>query len=369
MSGAVTTGDGLPVLVPKEPTGSQGPGTPETPAPEGPAVPEAPADRDEDKRRRRAIALLLLLLALLTLLIGIAIWYFLFRQPIPLPVPTVVDLPAYTTAMYGADGPVGVASSPDGSRIYVAQSGGDHVVLIFDAAGNQVGRAEPPASTGSEHVPVWLALDPLTSQLYVSDRPKGQVYVYDADGGYMHTFTATVPIPGWQPMGLAFDTAGNLYVADLAGPNRRVEKYDRSGNLVQTFGEADHLNFPNGVAVDAKGNVIIADSNNGRLMAYRPDGTLLAQVGRGVGVGELGMPRGVAIDGRERIYIGDTTAQAIEVMQLDDGSAPSIQHLGLLGGPGIEDGRFTYPNGVAVDGRGRIYVSDTGNDRVQLWSY
>jgi tripartite motif-containing protein 71 len=363
MSGITTTGEGLPVPVTDEtPPEAQG-------APEGP-TPEAPADEERDRRRRRwAILLLLLLLSLLAILLGIAIWYFLFRQPIVIPPPNLVDLPGYTTSVYGADEPIGVAVSPDGSRIYVAQSAGDRTVAIFDAAGNRIGTAEPPASTGPEHVPVWVAIDPLTSQVYVSDRPTGQVFVYDADGGYMRAFTLTVAIPGWQPMGLAFDTAGNLYVADLAAANARVEKFDRDGNLLQTFGEGDRLWFPNGLAVDAAGNVFVADSNNGRLMAYRPDGTALAQVGRGVGVGELGMPRGVTIDGRARLYIGDATAQGVSVMQFVDGDAPEIQNLGFLGGPGIEDGRFTFPNGVSVDGRGRIYVSDTGNSRVQLWSY
>lgn len=415
MSGVTVTGDGLPVRTPRPPAESQAPRSGEPPAAEEP---------EQEKRRRRAMLLLLLLLSLLVLLTGIALWYFLFRQPIPLPLPTVIDLPGYTTSIYGSTTPIGVATSPDGSRIYVAQSGGDRTVAIFDARGNRVGVAQPPVSSGDEHVPVWLAIDPITSQLYVSDRPAGEVYVFDQDGGYMHSFALAVPIGGWQPIGLAFDAAGNLYVADLAAARARVEKFDRSGNLVQTFGEADRLSFPNGVAVDKAGNVIVADSNNGRLLAYRPDGTALAQVGRGVGVGELGMPRGLAIDGRGRIYVGDTTAQGVLVFGLAVGqtatdqpapgshsgpipvgyfggrtyvrgataqalpappggtSPPSAEsgspaqatgaifdYLGFIGGPGVEDGRFTFPNGVAADGRGRIYVSDTGNNRIQIWSY
>lgn len=399
MAGIVVTGDGRPLVAPPSPAADE------------------PGD---ERRRRRAVLLLLLLLSLLLLLAGIAVWYFLFRQPITLPLPTVIDLPGYTTSIYGSTTPIGVASSPDGSRIYVAQSGGARAVAIFDASGNRLGLAQPPASTGAEHVPVYLAIDPLSGQLYVSDRPTGKVFVYDRDGGYMHELALAAPIAGWQPIGLAFDAAGSLYVADIAALNPRVEKFDRAGNLVQTFGEGDGLSFPNGLAIDKVGNVIVADSNNGRLLAYRPDGTALAQVGRGVGVGELGMPRGVAIDGRGRIYVGDTTAQGVLVFGLvtsppdasdapsgaapvgyfggrtyvrgtaaqglpvpGEGSSPTsagsggstqatgatFDYLGFIGGPGIEDGRFTFPNGVAVDGRGRIYVSDTGNNRVQIWSY
>lgn len=358
MSGLVTTGEGLPVTTPEAPAPADVPTSP-------PPIEETP---ERDKRRRRAIYLLLLLLSLLIVLIGIVIWYFLFRQPIVIPPPNLIDLPGYSTSIYGADGPMGVAANPDGSRIYVAQTGGDRSVAIFDASGTLVGNATPPEATGAEHVPVWLALDPLSSELYVSDRPTGEVYVFDRDGAYIRTFAPVTPIAGWQPLGVAFDKDGNLYVADLASINPRVEKFDRSGNLLQTFGEADRMSFPNGVAVDAAGNVFVADSNNGRLLAYRPDGTLIAQVGRGVAQGELGMPRGVAVDGRGRIYVGDTTAQGVAVMQLNSGTG-QLESLGFLGGPGIEDGRFTFPNGVAADGRGRLYIADTSNNRIQLWSY
>jgi sugar lactone lactonase YvrE len=123
------------------------------------------------------------------------------------------------------------------------------------------------------------------------------------------------------------------------------------------------------VAVDQHGNVFVADSNNGRLMAYRADGTFLANLGRGSGQGELGLPRGVAVDGKGWVYVGDVTAQGVSVFRLSEGESPAFEFLGFVGGPGNADGRFAYPNGVATDGRGRVYVSDTGNDRIQLWSY
>jgi DNA-binding beta-propeller fold protein YncE len=360
MTGMSATGEGA-IPVPADLP------VPEAEEPPSPAGPET-VDEDEGRRRRRWL-ILLGLLGLLVLLIILALWYFLFRQPIPLPLPNTIDLPGYTTSLYGAANPIGVAVSPDGDRIYVAQTEGDRVVLVFDGGGVPIAVAEPPVSGGGDHVPVWLAIDPLTSELYVSDRPTGQVHVYDRDGAYLRTLALPTPIPGWQPMGLAFDAAGNLYVSDLGGQVNRVEMFDRSLALVRTFGEADRLSFPNGVAVDAAGNVYVADSNNGRLLAYRPDGTLLAEVGRGSGTGELALPRGLAVDGRGRIYVGDATGQGVLVYQLADGASPELEYLGFFGGEGIADGRFSFPNGVAADGRGRLYVGDTNNDRVQLWSY
>jgi sugar lactone lactonase YvrE len=49
--------------------------------------------------------------------------------------------------------------------------------------------------------------------------------------------------------------------------------------------------------------------------------------------------------------------------------AERLEYLGSFGTPGVANGTFAYPNGIAVDARGRLYVADSANDRVQLWSY
>jgi sugar lactone lactonase YvrE len=348
-----------------------------TPAPDdagagttGPGVP-SPADAtDEDRRRRRRLLLLLLgLLALLGILLTIALWYFLFRKPLPLPQIVDVPMPGYQTSIYGVQSPLGIAVTPDGSRIYVADTEGDRVVRVFALSGAELMTLEPPAETGTEHVPIWVALNPVTSDVYVSDRPTGQIYVYDQDGVYAQTFAPTTAIPGWQPAGIAFDATGNILITDLSGPAPRIELFDPSGNLLRTFGEQDHLWFPNGVAVDKRGNVYVADSNNGRLLVYAPDGTLVSQVGRGVGIGKLGLPRGLSIDDEGRVQVGDPTAQGVHVFRVLGEGATELQYLGFFGSQGIGDGQLSFPNGVASDTRGRVYITDTGNSRIQVWSY
>jgi DNA-binding beta-propeller fold protein YncE len=338
------------------------------PAPEQPPVAEVPPE--EDGRRRRKLLLLLLLFGMLAVLIGVAAWYLLFRQPInPLPVIPETRLPAYSTSILGPDMAMGVAVSPDGDRIYAAETEGDRALLIYDANGTLIRKVQPPESTGSEHVPVWVAIDPVTSEVYVTDRPTGEIYVYDRDGAYQRTFVPQQQIAGWQPIGIAFDMAGNLYVSDLGGTVPRIEMFDRSGKLVRTFGEGSGLSFPNGVAIDKTGQVYVADSNNGRLLVFGSGGTLIAQVGRGAGIGDLGLPRGVSVDGQGRVYVCDPTAQGVHVYRAPSGDKPSLEDIGFFGGEGIDDGKFNFPNGVATDAHGRIYVTDTGNDRVQLWSY
>ena len=333
--------------------------------------PLAEGTPEEQKRRRRKKALLLLLLGLLAMLATIVIWYLIFRQPITPPIPLIPEsqVPTYSTSIFGAQRPTGVAVSPSGDRIYVIQSSGDQTGIVFDAAGNKVGTMAPPERSGGAHAPVYVAVDPLTGEVYVSDRIAGTIYIYNGDGVYQRELTLAVPRPGWQPLGLAFDKAGNLYVTDLSGPSQRVLMIDRTAQVVRTLGEAEQLNFPNGVSVDDLGNVYVTDSNNGRLLMFDDKGTVRAQVGRGTGQGNLGLPRGLSVDGRGRVFIGDATGQGVFVFRAPGDDSRRLEYLGFFGGEGVADGSFEYPNGVAVDARGRVYVADTFNDRVQIWSY
>jgi DNA-binding beta-propeller fold protein YncE len=227
----------------------------------------------------------------------------------------------------------------------------------------------PPETTGTDHAPVYLAVDPLTSEVYVSDRLAGTIYIYDRDGAYQRELTLAVPRPGWQPLGLAFDKAGHLYVTDLSGPYQKVLVIDRTAQVVRTLGESDKLSFPNGVAVDGAGNVFVTDSNNGRLLMFDTEGTVRGQIGRGAGQGNLGLPRGLAVDGSGRVFVADTTGQGVFIYRAPSGDSRRLDFLGFVGGVGVADAEFQYPNSVAIDARGRIYVADTFNNRVQIWSY
>jgi DNA-binding beta-propeller fold protein YncE len=332
------------------------------------ANPPALEARPEDRRRRRKLLILLLLLGSLIILLGIAIWYLLFRQPIPLPLIPPPAIPSYSTSIYGASEPAGVAVTPSGDRIYVAETGGDKVVRVLDAGGNELGVLQPPAETGTEHVPVYVAVHPTTGDVYVSDRPTGAIYVYSRDGNFLREFRPAEAIEGWQPLGLAFDAAGNVYVTDVAAPQRILE-FDPTDKLVQTFGAGEDLNFPNGVAVDTEGLVYVTDSNNGRLLVFGADGALVSKIGRGAGAGNLGLPRGIAIDDQGRVFIVDSSGQGVLVYSSLVAGAEQPEHLGFFGGHGIDNGQFAFPMGIAVDTHGRVYVADTANGRIQVWSY
>ncbi len=324
---------------------------------------------DENGRRRRRIALLLFLSFAATALLIFSGWYLLFRKPIsefPLPAITTEVMPGYDYSLYGARRPTGIAVTPDGSRIYVAQSEGDTAVLVFDARGGLITAMTPP-DTGTDHVFVYVAIDPLSGDIYVSDRLAASIYIYSSDGEYRRAFAQPAALNGWQPLGLGFEADGHLFVTDANTGS--VHEFAPDGSLLLSIGSPNQFSFPNGVIADRAGKIYVADSNNGRLVVLDENGAQLAVVRRGPGDGDVGMPRGLAIDDHDRLYVVDTTDQSVKVYRaLGAGTGPPV-FLGRFGTQGGGDGAFRFPNAVATDARGRVYVADWYNDRVQVWTY
>lgn len=336
------------------------------------AAAAAVGEDPEERKRRRKKGLLLLLASLLGVFVLFTGWYLINRKPVtelPLPGLEAESIPHYAYSLYGVTAPTGVAVSPDGSRVYVTQTEGDPSVVIFDGNGTQLETVKPPVTTGGDHVPVYVALNPTNGDLYVSDRPTGSIYVYSKDGVYRTKFDPGKTLVGWQPLGMAFDRQGDLYVTDVSGPFNRVHEFGPDGKLVRSIGEAGQFDFPNGVAVDPVGNIYVTDSNNGRLVVFDPSGRQRAVVRRGASQGDLGLPRGTAIDDSGRVYVVDTTAQGVQLYRVIGEKDRTPKYIGRFGVQGTQDGAFQYPNGVAVDTRARIYVTDWRNNRVQVWTY
>ena len=332
-------------------------------------TPEALQHAERKRRRKRILlAVLAVLLLVFAILFG---WYLMNRKPLSaLPGLSAEKMPHYVTSIYGSTRPMGVAVSPSGERVYVTESDGTHLVRVYDRAGKQVGTLQPPKSTGASHVPVYVAVDPITSDVYVSDRPAQAVYVYDDKGAYRRTFKPGGDLGGgWQPLGLAFDKRGNLFVTDVSGKSHRVLVFGRDGMLARTLGTGGGLTFPNGIAIDPQGTAYVSDSNNGRLVTFDSAGKLVVTINRGAGTGDLGLPRGVAIDNTDRLYVVDTSAHLVKVYRVAAAKVPSVKYMGSFGEEGQLDGTFEFPNGVATDTRSRIYVTDRENNRVQIWSY
>jgi DNA-binding beta-propeller fold protein YncE len=342
----------------------------EEPASSPASVPDIVDEVPVKKGRRGKVIFLAFLAIVFAVTAIVGGWYLISRKPLPevLPGIVTVKLPSFAFAIYGISKPMGVAVSPSGDRIYVAETEGGRYLHVYDGKGQQLASVAPPGSTQGSRVPAYVAVDPLTGSVYVSDRMKGSIYVYDRDGTYLSTFVPKPAMSTFLPLGLAFDTAGNLYVGDLDPAFHRVLVFGRDGVLTRTVGTVGTFNFPNGLAVDGAGNLYVANSNDGRVLVFDATGKETGSIPRGVGTGELGLPRGIALDDQTRLYVVDTTGQAIQIYATGQADGRP-KYVGTAGEEGTGDGQFEYPFGAATDTRGRIYVADWANDRVQVWSY
>ncbi len=332
--------------------------------------PEPAPEQPTGMSRRTVIILIVVLCVVLALVAGAFVWYLSTRKPLSqIPLFSQETPPTYSYAMYDVAQPLGVALDETNNRVYVTQSSGDRTVLIFDFDGNKVGALEPPDDGAEMHMPVYVAVDPATAEVYVTDRATGAVNVYDSGGGYLREFRPE-GVTAWTPLAVAFGKDGNLYVSDVTEEAQQIWVASTDGKLIRKMGLPDDLAFPNGIAALDEVRVAVSDSNHGRVVVYGGQEAAIGALARGNADAPLGLPRGLAVDDTGRLYVVDTVNHVVRVYKPTDEEAGYIPEYSFsFGEEGSVDGTFEYPNGIAVDSRGRLFITDRENNRVQVWSY
>jgi sugar lactone lactonase YvrE len=282
----------------------------------------------------------------------------------------------------------------DGDNFTVRRIRNGVVSTLAGRAGEQ-GSVDGNGSNARFERPTGISVDGL-GNVYLGDRLGEAVRKIDPAGN-VSTLAGTSNAPGAedgigaqarfsQPDGIAVDSAGNVFVSDRR--NNNIRKISSSavvttlaGTVPQsgsTDGTGDQARFsvPDGIAIDALGNALVADRGNEVIRKISPDGqvTTLAgtpdATGNSDGTGNsaaFDSPSDVAVDPAGNTYVADNDNNTIRKI------SPAGEVTTLAGAPGESgnvDGvginaRFDDPEGIAVDAAGNVYVADTDNNTIR----
>jgi sugar lactone lactonase YvrE len=278
--------------------------------------------------------------------------------------------------------------------------------VISTVAGNGIagysGDGGPATSAMLSH-PTGVAVD-AAGDLFIADTGNNRVRVVDPSGvistaagngvtGYSGDGGPATSAALFQPSGVAVDAAGNLFIADSA--NQRVRRVDPSGVISTVAGNgrfgysgdggpatSASLNSPYGVTVDAAGDLFIADAANLRIREVDPSGVISTVAGNGSqgylsgysGDGaaatgaQLYRPNGLALDAAGDLFIADSLNNRVRRVD-PSGVISTVAGNGSYGFSGdgglATNARLTSPSGVAVDAAGDLFIADTFNNRVR----
>jgi sugar lactone lactonase YvrE len=248
--------------------------------------------------------------------------------------------------------------------------------------------------------PADVAVDAL-GNLFIADTGNQRIRQIDTNGiittvagngyrGYPGDGSAATAAYLWNPVGVALDAIGNLFIADEG--THRIRKVDTNGIITTVAGNATDgfsgdgnyatnaaISYPSGVAVDTNGNLFIADYNNCRLRVVNSNGIISTLAGNGTNgySGDGGRatnammtcPVGVTADGAGNVFTADQENFRLRKVNTN-GMISTVAGNGATGWPGNGNApllaRLNNPQAVALDSAGKLFLSDSANNLVRV---
>lgn len=283
----------------------------------------------------------------------------------------------------------------DSGNNTIRKTAPDGTVTTFAGTAGVAGSADGVGTAATFNFPTGIATDAsgnvyvadFANHTIRKITPAGAVTTLAGTGGLAGYADGTGAAARFsRPSGLAVDGAGSVYVAD--SDNQVIRKISPSGvvttfaGLAGTRGSADgaataaRFNDPIAVAVDVSGNVYVADFTNNAVRSITPAGVVSTLAGTagfagaidGVGTdARFSGPAAIAVDASGVVFVadsGNSTVRRIDRDAVVTTMAASPPLTGAADGTG-RDARFTAPRGVATDGAGNVYVADSGNNLIR----
>src|SRR5436305_1226852 len=237
---------------------------------------------------------------------------------------------------------------------------------------------EPGADIGQYHNPSGIAIyrdGNGVDSLVLTDTNNHRLRAFTANGMFIEKWGEQGDGDGqfYYPQGVAVNSKGEMIIADAG--NHRIEvtlgpppdMMHLPGAFVRAFGKDGtgdgEFHNPLAVAVDAADNIYVADTDNNRIQKFDPQGRFLAKWGHGGrGDGEFNIPSGITVDRKGNVYVVDTDNNRIQKFASDG------KLLAAWGQSGSKEGELYRPKGIAVDKEGNLYIADCNNHRIQKLS-
>ncbi len=299
------------------------------------------------------------------------------------------------------------AAMDSAGNLYVADTGNNVVRkiskgIITNFAGNGTAGSGGDGGTATSaqlRSPQAVAVDG-AGNVYIADSGNSRVRKVSLDGtistvagngtpGYSGDSGAAASAQLYTPTAVAVDASGNLYIADFN--NNRIRKVSSTGTISTVAGNGNsgysgdgspatsaQINLAQGVAVDGYGNLYIGDTGNNVVRQVNASGIINTVAGNGfagysgdggpAAQAQLGNPSAVAVDAVGNLYVADGSTRIRKVYP--NGLITTIAGNGTTGysgdGGAATAAQLSGPSGVSLDSAGNLYVADTGNNAVRM---